>query len=155
MWDLIPGLQDHALGQRQVPNRCATQGSPARGLLKRSWPSSMLSRDVLYLFLCIQDFSLFFLNFIILMIIKVWCSLYLSHLWLNKFLGSVSLFLSSSWNFVFQFSSAILQLDDLYQPISKCSDSSTFCNRLGSPPREFFIRDAVRFSFTSSNWSYY
>ena len=21
MWDLIPGLQDHALGQRQVPNR--------------------------------------------------------------------------------------------------------------------------------------
>ena len=28
MWDLIPGLQDHALGQRQAPNRCATQGSP-------------------------------------------------------------------------------------------------------------------------------
>ena len=27
-WDLIPGLQDRALGQRQVPNRCATQGSP-------------------------------------------------------------------------------------------------------------------------------
>ena len=27
MWDLIPGLQDHALGQRQTPNRCATQGS--------------------------------------------------------------------------------------------------------------------------------
>ena len=26
-WDLIPGLQDHALGQRQAPNRCATQGS--------------------------------------------------------------------------------------------------------------------------------
>ena len=26
-WDSIPGLQDHALGQRQVPNRCATQGS--------------------------------------------------------------------------------------------------------------------------------
>ena len=25
--DLIPGLQDHAPGQRQVPNRCATQGS--------------------------------------------------------------------------------------------------------------------------------
>ena len=23
----IPGLQDHALGQRQAPNRCATQGS--------------------------------------------------------------------------------------------------------------------------------
>ena len=27
-WDSIPGLQDHALGQRQAPNRCATQGSP-------------------------------------------------------------------------------------------------------------------------------
>ena len=26
-WDSIPGLQDCALGQRQVPNRCATQGS--------------------------------------------------------------------------------------------------------------------------------
>ena len=26
-WDSILGLQDHALGQRQVPNRCATQGS--------------------------------------------------------------------------------------------------------------------------------
>ena len=28
-WDLISGLQDRALGQRQAPNRCATQGSPA------------------------------------------------------------------------------------------------------------------------------
>ena len=27
-WDSIPGLQDHALGQRQAPNRCTTQGSP-------------------------------------------------------------------------------------------------------------------------------
>nr|XP_055165213.1 mirror-image polydactyly gene 1 protein isoform X6 [Nyctereutes procyonoides] len=27
-WDLNPGLQDRALGQRQAPNRCATQGSP-------------------------------------------------------------------------------------------------------------------------------
>ena len=26
-WDSIPGLQDHALGQRQAPNRCTTQGS--------------------------------------------------------------------------------------------------------------------------------
>ena len=26
-WDSIPGLQDHALGQRQALNRCATQGS--------------------------------------------------------------------------------------------------------------------------------
>ena len=29
-WDSIPGLQDHALGQRQAPNRCATQGSLIR-----------------------------------------------------------------------------------------------------------------------------
>ena len=29
MWDSIPGPQDHALGQRQVPNRRATQGSPS------------------------------------------------------------------------------------------------------------------------------
>ena len=28
-WDSIPGLQDRALGQRQAPNRCATQGSQA------------------------------------------------------------------------------------------------------------------------------
>ena len=27
MWDLIPGLEDRALDQRQVPNRCTTQGS--------------------------------------------------------------------------------------------------------------------------------
>ena len=27
MWDSIPGLQVHALGQRQAPNRCATPGS--------------------------------------------------------------------------------------------------------------------------------
>ena len=26
-WDSIPGLQDRAVGQRQAPNRCATQGS--------------------------------------------------------------------------------------------------------------------------------
>ena len=26
-WDSILGFQDHALGQRQVPNRCATHGS--------------------------------------------------------------------------------------------------------------------------------
>ena len=25
LWDSIPGLQDHALGQRQAPNRCATR----------------------------------------------------------------------------------------------------------------------------------
>ena len=27
IWDSILGLQDHALGQRQALNRCATQGS--------------------------------------------------------------------------------------------------------------------------------
>ena len=27
-WDSIPRLQDRALGQRQAPNCCATQGSP-------------------------------------------------------------------------------------------------------------------------------
>ena len=27
MWDSIRGLQDRVLGQRQAPNRCATQGS--------------------------------------------------------------------------------------------------------------------------------
>ena len=32
MWDLIPGLQDRALGQRQALNRCATQGSPVLAL---------------------------------------------------------------------------------------------------------------------------
>ena len=32
-WDLIPGLQDRALGQRQAPNRCATQGSRLSSLV--------------------------------------------------------------------------------------------------------------------------
>ena len=27
MWDSIPGLQDRALGQRQAPSHCVTQGS--------------------------------------------------------------------------------------------------------------------------------
>ena len=27
-WDSIPRLQDRALGRRQAPNHCATQGSP-------------------------------------------------------------------------------------------------------------------------------
>ena len=34
MWDSIPGLQDRALGQRQVLNRCATQGSQIKSFLK-------------------------------------------------------------------------------------------------------------------------
>ena len=29
------GLQDRALGQRQAPNHCATQGSPNRWIFKR------------------------------------------------------------------------------------------------------------------------
>ena len=32
MWNSILGLQDHALGQRQAPNHCATQGSPSRSV---------------------------------------------------------------------------------------------------------------------------
>ena len=35
-WDSIPGLQDRALGQRQAPNRCTTQGSPKLIFLKRA-----------------------------------------------------------------------------------------------------------------------
>ena len=34
-WDSIPGLQDRTLGQRQAPNRCATQGSQFRQFFKR------------------------------------------------------------------------------------------------------------------------
>ena len=33
MWELIPGLQDRALGQSQALNRCATQGSPIHSFL--------------------------------------------------------------------------------------------------------------------------
>ena len=32
-WDLILGLQDRALGQRQALNGCATQGSQIVGIL--------------------------------------------------------------------------------------------------------------------------
>ena len=35
MWDSNPGLQDGALGQRQAPNCCATQGSQSRGIFKK------------------------------------------------------------------------------------------------------------------------
>ena len=53
MWDSIPGLQDRALGQRQAPNRCATQGSLFRLILSQvanpgscgSFPSHSLLRD--------------------------------------------------------------------------------------------------------------
>ena len=34
MWDSIPVLQDRTLGQRQAPNRCATQGSLKANILK-------------------------------------------------------------------------------------------------------------------------
>ena len=34
-WDLIPGLQDRAPGQRQAPNRCATQGSLQQILIEK------------------------------------------------------------------------------------------------------------------------
>ena len=35
MRNSIPGLQDHTLGQRQAPNRCATQGSLFLSLFMR------------------------------------------------------------------------------------------------------------------------
>ena len=40
VWDSIRGLQDHALGQRQVLNRSATQGSPRCSFLR--WSPGML-----------------------------------------------------------------------------------------------------------------
>ena len=43
-WDSIPGLQDRALGQRQAPNRCATQGSLLIEFLKVSYTFAELSR---------------------------------------------------------------------------------------------------------------
>ena len=39
MWDSIPGLQDGALGQRQAPNCCATQGSQIYFLLVFNLPT--------------------------------------------------------------------------------------------------------------------
>ena len=51
-WDSIPGLQDRALGQRQAPNRCTTQGSQDISLivhtafpshLEASWSPVFLS----------------------------------------------------------------------------------------------------------------
>ena len=47
MWDSIPGLQDRALGQRQEPNCCATQGSQNRHIfnrLLRSWSLASLEK---------------------------------------------------------------------------------------------------------------
>ena len=43
MWDSIPGLQDRALGQRQAPNRCATQGSQIFLFLDRTCISAIQS----------------------------------------------------------------------------------------------------------------
>ena len=37
MWDSTPGLQDHALGQRQVLNHWATQGSLKKGFKSTWW----------------------------------------------------------------------------------------------------------------------
>ena len=41
-WDSIPGLQDRALGQRQVLNRCAPQGSLFFFLLRKHGSLSFL-----------------------------------------------------------------------------------------------------------------
>ena len=50
MWDSIPGLQDHALGQRQAPNSCATQGSRyfkfKRGQSFKNFPHPLNSPQV-------------------------------------------------------------------------------------------------------------
>ena len=46
-WDSIPGLQDRALGQRQTPNRCATQGSHTHEVLRKAPPSHELSDEIL------------------------------------------------------------------------------------------------------------
>ena len=42
-WVSIPGLQDRALGQRQAPNRCATQGSPTIYTFKTNQLSPLLT----------------------------------------------------------------------------------------------------------------
>ena len=39
---LDPGLQDRALGQRQAPNCCATQGSPEIGIFLYAHSSGLL-----------------------------------------------------------------------------------------------------------------
>ena len=52
-WDSIPGLQDRALGQRQAPNRCATQGSRISLFLIKS-PSNAISSVKYYNFLKIS-----------------------------------------------------------------------------------------------------
>ena len=43
---LDPGLQDHALGQRQAPNRCATQGSRSLKFLSKVSGSLWLQLDL-------------------------------------------------------------------------------------------------------------
>ena len=51
-WGSIPGLQDRALGQRQVLNRCATQGS----------------LSVLFYSVCQSDLTLLYINSTVLFI---------------------------------------------------------------------------------------
>ena len=46
-WDSIPGLQDRVLGQRQAPNRCATQGS-LELLLARLGALNLCSKSYLF-----------------------------------------------------------------------------------------------------------
>ena len=48
-WDLIPGLQDRALGQRQVPNRCANPGIPLKFCLHFDMGPSKALRSILIL----------------------------------------------------------------------------------------------------------
>ena len=55
-WDLIPGLQDRAPGQRQALNRCATQGS-LFSLSYRGWRSVTTKESSLVQHHLIQQIS--------------------------------------------------------------------------------------------------
>ena len=49
-WDSIPGLQDRVLGQRQAPNRCATQGSQYLFILLYFIIFKQFLKTIIYLF---------------------------------------------------------------------------------------------------------
>ena len=55
MWDSIPGLQNHALGRRQVFNHWATQGSPKPSY--SNWTSCLLFWSFYYIFLIASRIS--------------------------------------------------------------------------------------------------
>ena len=56
---LIPGLQDHALGQRQALNRCATQGSQENSFMPEivfTYSQFYIHTDVCHMCVCIYIF---------------------------------------------------------------------------------------------------